>query len=148
MQRIKITNNFYIDEFVRKDFYEKWGIRSIHWIRPEVIRIDQFIRERYGIPIIINNWATGGDRQNSGLRYPIADIGAGDSFHKFGCATDKKFVGQNPAFYDEVREDIIKNWHSLFKPLGLTTIEANTYTWLHTDCRYIPDQENIYIVYP
>lgn len=148
MERIKITENFYIDEFVRPDFYKKWGARSIHWIRPEVITIAQFLRDRYKIPMVINNWATGGSRKNSCLRYPIADIGAGDSLHKFGGAADPTFIGQDPTFYDAIRLDIIQNWHSIFAPLGLTTIEQNTKTWLHYDVRYIPDQTKINIVYP
>jgi hypothetical protein len=148
IKRIKASENFYIDEFVSREFYNKWGSRSIHWIRPELINILQFIRNRYGVPMIINNWATGGNFEQSGLRYPTAAIGAGDSLHKFGCAADPKFKDQEPEFYNEVRNDIIINWESIFKKLGLTTIEENTKTWLHLDVRHIPDQYKIFIIYP
>lgn len=148
MKRIKISDHFYLDEYITPEFYKKWGEKSIWWIRPEVIIIDEFLRNRFNKVMILNNWATGGDRKMCGLRYPEATIGTGDSLHKFGCASDKLFVGVNTSFYDEVREDIIKNWEKLYKPLGLTTIEANTSTWLHTDIRHIINQKKINIVYP
>ena len=148
LKRIEISKNFFLDEYVTREFYEKFGEKCIWWIRPEVIRIDQFLRDRFHVSMIINNWWNGGERQQSGLRYPVSGVGAGDSLHKFGCASDKVFVDKGPEWYSEVRRDIVKNFKELYQPLGLTTIEANTETWLHTDCRHILDQKQINIVYP
>lgn len=147
MNRLKVSKNFYLDEYVTEGFYKKWGAKCVWWIRPEVIAIDQFIRDRFNLPIAVNNWVKGGSRQQSGLRYPEASIGAGDSLHKFGCASDKSFVGVETWFYDEVRKDIKDNYHELYKPLGLTTIEENTATWLHTDVRNTKTTE-LKIIYP
>ncbi|MBN2814829.1 MAG: hypothetical protein JXQ80_12180 [Bacteroidales bacterium] len=146
--RIQISKNFFLDEYVTRAFYRKWGERCIYWIRPEVIRIDQFLRDRFHIRIIINDWWHGGTREQSGLRYPYSNVGAGDSLHKFGCASDKVFFEKDPEFYAEVRRDIVRHFDAIYKPLGLTTIEAGTETWLHTDIRHIPDQKQINIVYP
>ena len=147
-QRVRISKNFFLDEYVTPSFYNKWGSKGIWWIRPELITIDQSIRDRFDVPMIINNWARGGGRTQSGLRYPEAEIGAGDSLHKFGCASDTKFSGVSEDFYDAVREDIQKNFIELYKPLGLTTIEADTKTWLHKDTRNIPYQKKINIIHP
>lgn len=136
-KRIKVSKNFYLDEYVTEEFYQKWGKKCLWWIRPELITSDQFIRKRFGKVILINTWIHGGNRRQSGLRYPEAHIGADDSLHKFGCASDKSFLGVTPYFYDEVREDIKINFKRLYKPLGLTTIEKGTPSWLHTDCRNI-----------
>jgi hypothetical protein len=148
LNRIEISKNFFLDEYVTREFYDKWGEKCIHWIRPEVIHIDQFLRDRFHVKMIINDWWIGGERQQSGLRYPESKIGAGDSLHKFGCASDKIFVDMGPEWYAEVRRDIINHFMDLYQPIGLTTFEANTETWLHTDCRHIPDQKRINIVYP
>jgi len=148
VNRIQISKNFFLDEYVTQEFYKKWGERCIQWIRPEVIHIDQFLRDRFHVRIIINNWCDDGNRQQSGLRYPVSEVGAGDSLHKFGCASDKIFFEKDPGFYAEVRRDIVKHFKDLYQPLGLTTIEANTETWLHTNIRNIPDQKHINIVYP
>lgn len=147
MERIKVSEHLYLDQYVTPAFYKKWGAKCVWWIRPELIAIDEFIWGRFGIEMIINNWGMGGSRVQSGLRYPVASTGAGDSLHKFGIASDNLFKGKPASFYNEVRQDIIKNWETLYKPLGLTTIEANV-TWLHKDCRNIPDQKTINIVYP
>jgi hypothetical protein len=147
-QRIKISDHFYLDEYVTPEFYTRWGAKCINWIRPEVISVDEFLHSRFGKAMTINNWAIGGQRTQSGLRYPSTTVGAGDSLHKFGVASDKQFEGANSAFYEEVRQDIIKHWKELYLPLGLTTIEAATPTWLHTDCRHILNPSIINIVHP
>ena len=145
LQRIKISEHFYLDEYVTPEMYKKWYNKAIWWIRPEIIAVDEFIRERFGVPMIINDWYLGGIRYQSGLRYPLTNVGAGDSLHKFGVASDNLFQDKKPAFYEEVRQDIIKNFE-LSQPLGLTTIEADTATWLHKDCRHVPHQTGVNIV--
>jgi hypothetical protein len=145
-KRFPVSKNFFLDEYVNQEFYTKWGETCIWWIRPELIRVDQFIRDRFNTPIHINTWATGGSRKDSGLRYPTTTVGAGDSMHKFGCASDLVFEGKPNSFYDEVREDIKKNWKNMYKPLGLTTIEADTQGWLHKDVRNILNQTELFIV--
>jgi len=145
--RVKISAHFFLDEYISPDMYYKWKERSIWWIRPELIAVDEFIRQRFGIPMIINDWYLGGTRDECGLRYPVTTVGKGDSLHKFGVASDNLFDDKKPAFYEEVREDIINNFNELYKPLGLTTIEAGV-NWLHKDCRHIPNQTEINIVHP
>lgn len=128
-KRIQVSEHFYLDEYVRKDFYQKWGAKCVHWIRPEVIKVDQALRYKFGVTEI-NDWWDGGKFDDRGFRYPITDTGATDSFHKFGCASDKVFIN---ASAEEVRKYIIAN-ENYFMNLGLTTIEDNV-SWVHTDCR-------------
>lgn len=45
------------------------------------------LREMYG-PLIVNSWARGGNRSNSGLRAMNCPVGAAMSQHKFGRAID------------------------------------------------------------
>ena len=141
-KRIKISDNFYLDEFVCPEIYQIFKKKSIWFIRPEIIAINEFLRSRHGA-CTINTWGAGGGDKYSALRPFNCRIGAAYSEHKFGGATDSSFANSTA---DEVREDIITNWKTLYRPLGLTTIEANV-SWVHIDIRHIPAQEEIFIVY-
>lgn len=141
--RIKISDNFYLDEFICPEIYKIFGAKSIWFIRPEIIAINEFLRSRHGASAI-NTWGTGGSDKYSGLRPFNCKIGAKYSQHKYGGATDSSFANSTA---EEVRFDIINNWKKLYRPLGLTTIEANV-NWVHLDTRYIQNQQEIFIVYP
>jgi len=169
MQRVKLSPNFYLDELVCPEMYQHFGEKARWFIRPEAIRILQHLRDRFRI-MTINNWSQYGTVSaemylafdsaialkyftQSGLRpwfitidgkQLLNPVGAQFSQHKFGSAFDPKFTNATPA---EVRLDIIKHFASTYKPLGLTTIEANTKGWLHFDCRNTNLNE-LFIVYP
>lgn len=136
--RYQVSANFFLDEYINPAFYKRWGTTSVHWIRPEVIKTDQFLRSRFGILTVNNWWIYDTNDPNdpnlftlSGLRPFDSGIGASYSFHIFGCASDKKF---KTITAEEVREDIRKYWDSLYRPLGLTCIEKGV-SWVHSDCR-------------
>ncbi len=93
MKRIKVSDNFYLDEFINPVTYNKFGVKSQRYIRPELIKIAQMIRSYTGLSCEINNWATGGAYEESGLRDFTTSTGATYSAHKFGQEMEsRKFV--------------------------------------------------------
>ena len=87
------------------------------------------IRAKYG-PIIVNNWKSGGQLQNSGLRLSDTTTGVKFSQHKLGRAVDLHSTTKTP---DQIRKDIVANpWSEEFK--YITCIEDNV-NWVHLDVR-------------
>ena len=146
MKRARVSNDFFLDEFIHPALYARFGERSIMWLRPEVIAIAQAVRNIFG-KTIINNWSAKGDYPpevflklkestrkgyftESGLRSPDTATGAKFSMHKYGCAVDLKFVDATP---DEVRKYIAGHYKDKFQHLGLTRFEGMTPSWVHLD---------------
>jgi hypothetical protein len=127
-----VSKDFSIAEFVPPAIFEKYVGRSIWFIDPKIITIAQFIRDRFNKPITINNYLKGGSYQYSAFRDSSCTIGAKDSQHRHGRAIDFRLQGMTP---EEIRADIFKNF-DLYRQTGLTTIEADTPTWVHVDCRF------------
>ena len=147
MERIRLTNNFFLDELLPPELYQQFGHKARWFIRKEVVETLQLMRDRFG-PVIVNNWSDGGrlsaqeflalpehERKHkfteSGLRLFSTTTGSPYSLHKYGCAADPKFL-KVPV--EEVKSEIIKNYHD-FKQTGMTTMEAGTKGWIHFDIR-------------
>lgn len=136
MNRIKISDNFFLDEFINKTTYRKFGAKSQRYIRPELVKIAQTIRSFTDLSCEVNNWINGGAYNESGLRDFNTSTGASYSAHKFGAAIDIK-IGDLDSH--EMAQIIIDNYEDVFKPLGVTRIEDPFYTkgkhrsWLHID---------------
>ena len=128
-----ISKNFIIQEFVPQSVYEKWGEKSIWFVQPRIILLAQFLREKFGRPVTINDWHNGGSYQERGYRLPDSPTGGYQSQHKFGNAIDFNIYDLTP---DEIRHEILAN-QSVFMSNGLTTLEDAAYapTWVHGDCR-------------
>ena len=92
----------------------------------------QWLRDYVNSPITVNNWHTNGLYNESGFRIPSTSTGAYLSQHKYGRAVDLKVNNCNP---DNVIEIIRKNFERLNLNFGISTIETNTPTWVHVDCR-------------
>lgn len=131
---MKVSKNFILQEFVPKSVFNRFGANSMWFIDTRIIEVAQFFRDRYNLPITINDWYKGGKRTLSGFRPPTSKVGASLSQHKFGRAADLKWLNQNTITIDEIREDIRKN-QRLFRDIGLTAVEEGTDTWLHIDIR-------------
>lgn len=136
MDRIKISQNFFLDELINPTTYKRFGADSQRYIRPELIKIAQCIRSFTGLSVTVNNWATGGVYSNSGLRDFNVSIGATYSAHKFGAGMDLK-IGDLSSV--QMAQIIIDNYEDIFKDLGVTRIEDPELTrgqnrdWLHID---------------
>ena len=131
---MKVSSNFYLQEFIDPDTYKRFGESSIWFIDPRIITLAQFIRERLAKPCTINNWNGGGQYHYSGFRPPDCPIGATLSQHRFGRAIDLKVSGMEA---DEVRADIQSHWDLYHKATALTTMEHEDFapTWTHLDIR-------------
>ena len=133
---MKLTKNFYLHEFINPDILKWYGeVVSLGFIDNRIVDIAQFFRDRFGKPIVINGEFLGITFTESGLRKFNTQTGAIMSQHKFGRAVDLKWEGMDA---DEVRADIINNYEK-FRSKGLTTVEKDTDTWIHVDCRFTKD---------
>lgn len=142
---MKVSENFTLQEFIDRETYQRFGANSIWFIDQRIITIAQLVRDRFGVPVTINNWITGGKYNLSGFRPPSTKIGASLSQHKFGRAVDLKLKGVDPV---ELSQDIQENFE-IYKKVGLTTIEnvEKTPSWLHADARW-HNEETLKIVNP
>lgn len=129
--RNKLSKNFIIQEFVAEDIYKRFGSSSIWFIDKRIVELAQFLRDNFGKPVYINNWHKGGVRDESGYRLPNTSTGAEFSQHKFGRAIDLRIKDYTS---EEIRQYIRDVFPALLE-MGLTTIEKNTPTWVHIDCR-------------
>ena len=142
MQRVKLSKNFYLDEYIPEGLYRQLENRPhvlIGLIDRRLITADQRLRNVFG-PVTINNWATGGDRNWSGIRTPDSPFYSPTSQHSWGRASDKVFSHATP---EEVRSYIKIHW----KKLGIKCIEENV-SWVHSDVRYVMKQKELLLVYP
>ena len=135
MKRIKLTDDFYLDEFVPPEIYSARGRKAIALLDMRIVMACQFLRDTIGKPILVNNWWNGGQYHESGLREMKTKTGATWSQHKYGRAGDIKIAGMKPAQILEV----IETHEKYFIDNQLITTVENikaTPTWLHIDCRY------------
>lgn len=140
---MRVSKNFVLQEFIDPDTYSIFGDSSIWFIDQKVIHIAQFCRDHFDKSVIVNNWCFKGKRKYSGFRPPQCKVGATLSQHRFGRGLDMVIKDVTPA---EARNEIRKKYH-LFRANGLTTIEKNTPTWLHCDCRHTGTDELFEVPY-
>ena len=65
---------FSIKELVSPIVYDKWKEQAWMFFDKTVLQDLDTIRETYGHPIIINNWASGGNLKQCGLRSNMDDL--------------------------------------------------------------------------
>lgn len=135
MKRVAINEYFFLDEFIPPEIYSVRGAKSISLMDNRIIEGISLLRKYAGVPFVVNNWASGGNRDESGLRLPNTRTGAKWSQHKYGRAVDIVPKGMT------VRQlfAILKAHEDEFVSKKLITTVENvnhTLTWLHVDCRY------------
>jgi len=131
MNRQKLSHNFFLDEFVTKRAYLTFGSRANLLFDPRLVEISQFIRNRLGSAVYLNNWYHGGPLQYRGWRPPFTTVGSKRSFHKLGRAIDMSSPKYSPK---EILEIVRRNEAKLMS-LGLSRVEHidHTPTWIHMD---------------
>jgi len=134
MNRVQLTENFYLDEFIDPSTYAARGAKSIQLIDMRIVYACQYIRDHLG-SVTVNNWAKSGQYKESGLRSAFTKTGAKFSQHKFGRAADIKVAGKTPA---EVHAFIKAHEQFFIERQWITTMEEleDTPTWTHIDCRF------------
>lgn len=65
---------FNIKELVSPVVYNAWGERAWMFFDENILKELDYVRETYGKPIIINNWANGGNLKQCGLRSNMDDL--------------------------------------------------------------------------
>lgn len=130
----KLSTYFRLEEFVPEEIYAKFGASSIWFVDRSIVLLSDFIRDRFGKFMTINNWHSGGSLNYRGFRPPDCTIGATLSQHKFKSAIDFNIEGVTP---QEIYKDIIEN-QDMYMKAGATTVEdiAFSSTWNHIDIRY------------
>lgn len=119
---------FHIEELVPESVIDKFGAdRSWWYIDPRAIHGLDILRKEIGKPFIVNNWKSGGDRSQSGLRLPGMSYYKPFSQHSFGRAFDILVDGMEPK---ELQEFVKDNYDRF----GITGLEYAK-TWTHIDFR-------------
>ena len=141
MERVKISKNFYLDEYIPPGLYKRLQHKPhilLGLLDPRLVEADQRLRDHFG-PATINNWFVGGDREWSGIRTADSPYYSQTSQHSWGRASDKIF---HDAKAYQVRDYIKEAWQLL----GITCIEENV-SWVHSDVRWTNKNE-LLLVYP
>jgi hypothetical protein len=144
MNRIRVSDNFFLDEFIDPRIYSQRGERSIQLIDSRIMFAAQYIREQSGEFMTINNWARGGTLRERGLRLAGTNTGALWSQHKYGRAIDIN-IGSWTA--KQMFDFVMSHEKYLVQRQIVTVIEdiRDTPRWLHMDCRYT-GQDKIVII--
>ncbi len=162
-QRIKISENFFLDEYVPKELHDKIiadttdgnYAKTLAIYQDERIPVlMQWIRNTVGISVAGNDWWDGGDLDERGVRMPNATTGAPNSKHKYklesgvitrrSCAQDCQIGKQNgKKMFDWAWTNRVA-----LHGLGVRCIEHYSITpgWLHMDMRPLMDKQSIIIV--
>lgn len=131
-----VKKYFGIKELVCPHVYEVWGESAWQFLDDRMLANLVFIREGIGKPIVVNNWAKGGEYSQRGLRCNtcLLVIEKTDlrkvylSAHIFGQAVDFHVAGMTA---EEVRDWIVEHAEEMPYPLRL----ERDVTWVHMDVR-------------
>lgn len=124
----KATKHFNTEELVSKQVFDVIGDAAIKLFDPKALETLEAIREILDVPLICNNWAYGGSRDDCGYRDLLCTIGASKSAHKEGKAFDLISTKMSAS---EMIARIIANQERL--PYNIR-IEDEV-SWLHFDVR-------------
>jgi hypothetical protein len=139
MERIVLSKNFFLDEYVpEKEYLALSSGVLIRKLNPLLIKSDQLLRDEFG-EIMINNWHDGGSREYSGWMPYDAPFPRGYSDHREGNASDKIFM-------DADRDRVISFIKTNYKDLGITIIENfKGMDWVHTSVAWTNSDELIIV---
>jgi len=153
-----------VRKFVSKEVYSVYGAASNQFVSDNIIKLYSFIDSWFTthfkeldsnvefVEILINNWHTGGNFNNRGLRtvdYINSQIAKGIKTAKLSQhiggstnAIDFNVVlhfkgGKTLVVNSDTIHDLITKNQKVFMDAGLTTLEDKTITqgWTHADCR-------------
>lgn len=138
---------FKIEELVPKHIYASRGQKAWELFDYSALKTLEWLRENLGA-CIVNNWTSGGQYSQSGLRtfeFYMQDgktsatkahelVSLSNSQHKYGRAFDCKFSKYTA---EQARQWIKENWHKSGLPWAITLEED--VSWLHFDVRNQPE---------
>lgn len=131
----KATKHFNTEELVSKQVYDIIGDDAIKLFDPKAIESLEAIREILNVPLICNNWADGGSRDDCGYRDKLCTIGAKNSMHRKGMAFDLVSPRMTAK---EMRYKLDENKDLLIHPIRVEKWqgkkdEDHEISWLHID---------------
>lgn len=137
MEKIKLTKNFYLHEFIDKNTYLEYErkdklqllVYKLDWRIIEGLQLlrDNLSKEyKKDIPLFVNNWAYGLNRQYSGLRFPGKPYYSEGSQHSYGRAVDVVSIITS----EKIRQHILKNKNTYL--LYFNRLEDKV-SWTHID---------------
>lgn len=124
----KATKHFNTEELVSKQVFDVIGDDAIRLFDPKALETLEVIREILNVPLICNNWADGGSRDDCGYRDKLCTIGASKSAHKEGKAFDLISAKMSA---QEMRDLIVTNQDKLPHNIRI----EDEVSWLHFDVR-------------
>ena len=126
-----IPEYFKASELVPKMIYDIFGDDSFYFLDEKILRIADRIRDHFGAPMMVNNYAKG--LHNRGYRLPLSNVGSPLSTHKTGRALDFNIDGLSA---EDVYMDIITHEKEFFD-MGIRRVEKleHTPTWTHIDIK-------------
>lgn len=127
---------FSIQELVSPIVYTVWQQKAWMFFDEDILKELDYIRETFGAPIVINNWAKGGNLKQCGLRSNKDDIVKNKkTLYLSGHILSKAFdlhsgYGNHRKLYDHCYDLIKKGKLKKFQRLENFD---NTITWVHID---------------
>lgn len=133
---MNVKRYFGIKELVCPHVYERWGEKAWQFLDDKLLENLLFIRKGIGKPIVVNNWANGGEYSQRGLRCNCCILVREKtdlrkvylSQHIFGKAVDFHVVGMDA---EEVRRWI--KVHASELPYACRLEEGVGVSWVHLD---------------
>ena len=80
-------------EIVDRATYDRFGIASFNLFNPDALQALDDLREFFDVPVVVNNWKTGGPFQWRGFRNPRCPQYRAGSQHSLGNAFDLDIQG-------------------------------------------------------
>lgn len=138
---MKPYNRFYkclyfkIQELVDPVTYELMGENSWSLFDTTLLSTLDRLRDRYKVPITINNWHNKPPNpfKYRGFRPSDCDVGAKRSMHRVGKAVDFDVYGMTA---EQVRRDLLANQEHL-DIMFINRIETGV-SWVHIDFANVP----------
>ena len=128
---MKINKYFDIKEVISPNVYAEYGDEALQFLDTEAIDVLENIREILGVPLICNNWYSGGTRKYCGYREPECKVGSKNSWHKKGKAFDLVSTKMSAA---EMRDKLEENKDLLIRPIRVEKWDGDEeIAWLHFD---------------
>lgn len=131
---MKLSDYFSVKELVCPDVYKRFGEASVDFMDHRLKETLLVIREKLGLPIVVNNWAKGGQYSQRGLRCNCCALVKEKtelekvylSAHVLGKAVDFHVPGMSA---EEVRKWLVSNQVLLPYPIRV----EDGVTWVHVD---------------
>jgi len=122
--------HFLLEQLVPPEIYNSRGESAWELLDTNALLTLDQLADAFG-RITVNNWHTGGQFKESGLRLWATKTGAAFSQHKYGRGFDCKPLDVTPQF---MYAEILKN-PARFPFITVLEDISATPTWLHFDCR-------------